>query len=140
MTLVVLVLQVATVQAEELEGSVALIAARGSVVEVISLMDVRRLYLGLKSVDSQSVKNPVINLQSKTLYDEFMKNIMHMTEGSYKRKIVKRMFRQGRGEIVEAATLVELNKHLLENRGDISFVELSAIENMENIEVIQILW
>jgi hypothetical protein len=125
---------------DEAKAKVALVAASGSDIEVISLRDVRRLYLGIKSGENKSVRNPVLNLQSTELYDEFLKNIMHMTVGSYKRKLVKSIFRQGREEIQEIASINELNKHLLENKGDISFVELTAIENMENIEVVQILW
>lgn len=140
MVVFMLVLLASTAHADASEGEVALIAARGSGIEAMSLRDVRRLYLGFKSVDSMPVKNPVLNVQSRALYDEFLKNTMHMTEGSYKRKLVKRIFRQGIEEIPEVASLKELNDHLLENIGDISFVEITSMENMENIEVIQILW
>lgn len=122
------------------EAKVALVAASGSSIEVMSLRDVRRLYLGIKAGENRSVRNPVLNLQSTELYDEFLKNIMHMTAGSYKRKLVKSIFRQGREEIQEITSLNELNDHLLQNKGDISFVELTDIGNMENIEVVQILW
>lgn len=117
-----------------------MIAARGSGVEAMSIRDVRRLYLGLKSVDSVSVKKPVLNVRSKVLYDDFLKNTMHMTEGSYKRKLVKRLFRQGGETIPEMSSLEELNVHLLENIGDISFIEVNSLEGMDDIEVIQILW
>lgn len=137
---VLLVLLATTAHADEAEGKVVLIAARGSGIEAMGIRDVRRVYLGLKSVHSESVKKPVINVRSKVLYDEFLKNTMHMTEGSYKRKLVKGMFRQGRGEILELESLKELNAHLLENIGDISFVEKASIEDMQNIEVIQVLW
>ncbi len=122
------------------EAKVALIAARGSNIEVMSIRDIRRLYLGLKSTDNKSVSNPIINLQSVDLYDEFLKNIMRMTASSYKRKQVKAIFRQGREEILEVTSLKELNNHLLENKGDVTFVEITSIESMENIEVVQILW
>jgi hypothetical protein len=82
----------------------------------------------------------VLNLQSDELYDEFLKNVMHMTASSYKRKRVKAIFRKGSEEITEIDTLRELNRHLLQNRGDVSFVELSAVDDMSNIEVVQILW
>lgn len=122
------------------EAKVALITASGSNIDAISVRDIRRLYLGLKSTDNESVRKPVLNLQSEELYDEFLKNIMRMTAGSYKRKLVKAIFRQGREEILEISSLKELNDHLLKNKGDVSFVEITAIENMENIEVVQILW
>ena len=129
-----------TVSANESSEQVALIAARGSGIEEMSIRDVRRLYLGLKSVDSVSVKKPVLNVRSKALYDDFLKNTMHMTEGSYKRKLVKRLFRQGGETIPEMSSLKELNVHLLENIGDISFIEVSSLLSMDDIEVIQILW
>ena len=129
-----------TVSANESSEQVALIAARGSGIEEMSIRDVRRLYLGLKSVDSVSVKKPVLNVRSKALYDDFLKNTMHMTEGSYKRKLVKRLFRRGGETIPEMTSLKELNVHLLENIGDISFIEVSSLQSMDDIEVIQILW
>jgi len=137
---VLMMLLLPTANAETGEGKVALIAAKGSGIEEMSIRNVRRVYLGLKSVDSVAVKNPVLNVQSRVLYDEFLKNTMHMTEGSYKRKLVKRMFRQGGEKIEEVSSLKELNDHLLEHVGDISFIEVSFIDSMENIEVIQILW
>ena len=125
---------------EEGQGKVALIAATGSNIKAMSSSDIRRLYLGLKCRDNQSVGKPVLNLQSEDLYDEFLKNIMRMTAGSYKRKLVKAVFRQGKEEILEVTSLEELNDHLRENKGDVSFVDIAAIDNMDNIEVVQILW
>lgn len=133
-------LLVFSVHADENEGRVALIAAKGSDINIMRLMEVRRLYLGYESETGSSVKNPVLNVQSKKLYDGFLKNVMHMTDGSYRRKLVKRIFRQGSEKIREIETLEELNTHLVKNVGDITFVEVSSIEEMEDVEVIQILW
>ena len=44
------------------EGKVVLIAAKGSGIKSISNRDIRRVFLGLKSADSEFVKKPVINL------------------------------------------------------------------------------
>jgi len=140
MVFVLSMLMISAVYAESSDDEVVLIAARGSGIEAMQLRDIRRVYLGFKSADNKSVKNPVLNVQSKALYDEFLKNTMHLTEGSYKRKLVKRMFRQGSGEILEVKSLEELNKHLQDNIGDISFIETDSIENMDNVEVIQVLW
>jgi len=119
---------------------VVLIAAKGSGIESISNRDIRRVFLGLKSADSELVNKPVINLHNREVYDEFLKNVMHMTEGAYKRKIVKRIFRNGTKEIKEVEMLKELNTHLLSNVGDISFVEDAAVEKMHGIEVVKVLW
>lgn len=134
------VLLVFTLPAASEQAKVALIAASGSNVDVMSDRDIRRLYLGLKSTANKSVGSPVLNIYSEDLYDDFLKNIMRMTAGSYKRKLVKDIFRKGRAEITEVTSIGELNDHLLKNKGDVSFVEVTSVESMHNIEVIQILW
>ena len=122
------------------EQTVVLIAARGSGIEEISNRDIRRIFLGLKSADSELVNKPVINIYNEEVYEEFLKNVMHMTEGAYKRKIVKRIFRHGTREIKQINELQKLNDHLIRNVGDISFVDSAAIDDMQDIEVVKVLW
>lgn len=134
------VLSVTVISPVHAQDKVVLIAAKGSGIESISNRDIRRVFLGLKSADSDQVNKPVLNLYKKEVYEEFLKNVMHMTEGAYKRKIVKRIFRNGTEEVKEVDMLEELNDHLTSNVGDISFVEYDAIEKMHDIEVVKVLW
>jgi len=138
--LVTAVLMIAIIKPCYAEDKVVLIAAKGSGIESISNRDIRRVFLGLKSADSDLVNKPVINLYNRELYEDFLKNIMHMTEGAYRRKIVKRIFRNGTEEIKEVKMLNELNTHLTNNIGDISFVYNDAAEKMQDIEVVKVLW
>lgn len=138
--LVIAILMGAGIKPCYAEDKVVLIAAKGSGIESISNRDIRRVFLGLKSADSDFVNKPVINLYNRELYEDFLKNVMHMTEGTYKRKIVKRIFRNGTEEIKEIKMLNELNTHLTSNIGDISFVYNDAVENMHDIEVVKVLW
>jgi hypothetical protein len=139
-SLLVIVLITLSIDLSYAENKVVLIAAKGSGIESISNRDIRRVFLGLKSADSEIVNRPVINLNNKEIYEEFLKNIMHMTEGAYKRKLVKRIFRNGSEEIKEVEMLNELNAHLTNNVGDISFVENTVVDKMTDIEVIKVLW
>jgi len=138
--LVTAVLMIAIIKPCYADDMVVLIAAKGSGIESISNRDIRRVFLGLKSADSDLVNKPVINLYNRELYEDFLKNIMHMTEGAYRRKIVKRIFRNGTEEIKEVKMLNELNTHLTSNIGDISFVYNDAAEKMQDIEVVKVLW
>ena len=137
---VIAILIIASIKPSYAEDKVVLIAAKGSGIESISNRDIRRVFLGLKSADSDLVNKPVINLYNRELYEDFLKNVMHMTEGTYKRKIVKRIFRNGTEEIKEVKMLNELNTHLTSNIGDISFVYNDAAEKMQDIEVVKVLW
>ena len=134
------VFMMSNISPADAEQSVVLIAAKGSGIEEISNRDIRRIFLGLKSADSKMINKPVINLHNKETYEQFLKNVMHMTEGAYKRKIVKRIFRNGTEEIKEIMLLNDLNAHLTSNVGDISFAEMSVVEAMHDIEVIKVLW
>lgn len=138
--LAVLIIIMVVVKPANAVESVVLIAAKGSGIESISNRDIRRVFLGLKSADSELVNKPVINLYNKDIYEGFLKNIMHMTNGAYKRKIVKRIFRNGTEKIKEIDMLKELNEHLTSNIGDISFVDAAAVEKMHDIEVVKVLW
>jgi len=138
--LLVIVLITLSIGLAYAENKVVLIAAKGSGIESISNRDIRRVFLGLKSADSELVNRPVINLNNKEIYEKFLKNVMHMTEGAYKRKLVKRIFRNGTKEIKEVKMLNELNEHLISNVGDISFVENTVADKMTDIEVIKVLW
>jgi len=137
---VVAVLMITAIRPCLAENKVVLIAAKGSGIEMLSNRDIRRVFLGLKSADSELVNKPVLNLYNRKIYQEFLKNVMHMTEGAYKRKLVKRIFRHGSEEIKEVDMLDDLNAHLTRNIGDISFVEYNAVEQMQDIEVVKVLW
>ena len=138
--LVIALLMVASIKPCYSDDKVVLIEAKGSGIESISNRDIRRVFLGLKSADSDSVNKPVLNLYNRELYEDFLKNVMHMTEGTYKRKIIKRIFRNGTEEIKEVKMLDELNTHLTSNVGDISFVYNDVAETMHDIEVVKVLW
>lgn len=140
LTVAVTVLMITAISPCHAEQKVVLIAAKGSGIEMLSNRDIRRIFLGLKSVDSKQVNKPVLNLYNRQVYHEFLKNVMHMTEGAYKRKLVKRIFRHGTEEIKEVEMLSELNAHLTGNIGDISFVDSTAVEKMQDIEVVKVLW
>ena len=137
---VTLLAMTAAIRPCQAESKVVLIAAKGSGIEVLSNRDIRRIFLGLKSADSDLVNKPVINLYNREVYEEFLKNVMHMTEGAYRRKLVKRIFRHGAEEVKEINMLEELNAHLKSNTGDISFVDYDAVEKMHDIEVLKVLW
>jgi hypothetical protein len=122
------------------DDKVVLIAAKGSGIEMISTRDIRRIFLGLKSADSEMVNKPVINLHNRKVYEQFLKNVMHMTEGAYERKLVKRVFRHGTAAIREVDRLDELNRHLSNHVGDISFIDYTELEHMPDVEIVKVLW
>ncbi len=117
-----------------------LVAAESSQVQKVSVLEIRRIYLGLPSSAESLIKSPVINSSDSVVYKSFLKNIMHMTEKGYQRKIVKRIFRQGGRKVKDIQNISELVKHLEKNMNDISFMDEQTAKNTKGIRVVQVLW
>ncbi len=124
--------------AQEFKG--VLVASESSQVKEISILEIRRIYLGLPSASESNIKAPVINLSNQDVYKAFLKNIMHMTEKGYKRKIVKRIFRQGGKKVKEIDDVDELVKYLEENTNHVSFMDEETAKKFKGIKVVQVLW
>jgi hypothetical protein len=124
--------------AQEVSG--VLVAAESSPIEKISIIEIRRIYLGLPPSRDSQIKKPVINLSGQETFKAFLKNIMHMTERGYQRKLIKRIFRQGGGKIVEIDNIDALVGHLEKNPHDVSFMDMDAAKQAKGIKVVQVLW
>jgi len=65
---------------------------------------------------------------------------MHMSEGSYKRKVIKRVFRQGSNKIKEINNLSDLDRHFIEHPNDICFISDKDRKHLINSKTIKELW
>ena len=117
-----------------------LVVSESSPVKKTNVLELRRIYLGLTSSANSLIKKTVINSSSQTVYKAFLKNIMHMTEKGYQRKIIKRIFRQGGEKVKEIKSIPELVNYLDKNIYDVSFMSESTAKKTKGIKVIQVLW
>ena len=124
--------------AKSAEG--VLVVAESSEIQQASILEIRRIYLGLPSSGDSLIRKPVINLSNREAYKAFLKNVMHMTEKGYRRKLIKRIFRLGGGKIAELESVTKLVEHLTENPNDISFMDKAVAEKTKGIRVVQVLW
>ena len=117
-----------------------LVAAQNSQLNKISIIEVRKLYLGLPASKQSGIKQPVINTSDKQVYLSFMNNIMRMTEKSYNRKLIKRIFRQGADKIISIDNNEELVQFILDNPNNVTFMSIEKAKNAKGIKVVQPLW
>jgi hypothetical protein len=117
-----------------------LVAAQDSPVEKISLLEIRRIYLGLEPTVDSRINQPVMNLTDPLLYRAFLRNVMHMTESGFRRKTVKRIFRQGGEKVAQIKSNSMLIEHLKNNKNDVTFMDLKTAQQSTEIKVVQVLW
>lgn len=122
------------------ENSGVLVTAYDSPVQKISILEVRRIYLGLEPTEDSRIDRPIMNLSDPELYKTFLKDVMHMTENGFRRKTVKRIFRQGGEKIKQIKSHSALIKHLKNNKNDVAFMNLKTAQQSSEIKVVQVLW
>ena len=115
-------------------ASVVLVTHKSSELGSLTLLEIRRLYLGFP-VSNEHVKRPVINRSNNEVYEA-----MHMTEDGYRRKIVRRVFRYGTNYIDELYSLEGIRKHLAERPGDVVFIDARKLPLVPDARVIVRLW
>ena len=120
-------------------SSAVLVTHKSSELKSLTLLEIRRLYLGFP-VSNEHVRRPILNRSNNKLYEAFLKNVMHMTEDGYKRKIVRRVFRYGANYIDELYSLEKIMQHLAENPGDVVFIDAGKLSMAPDVRVIVRLW
>jgi hypothetical protein len=136
---VLLVLSVSLPSYAQDAGGV-LVAAKSSRIQKTDILEIRRIYLGLPSSSDSLIRKAAINFADKKTFKDFLKNVMHMTEKGYRRKLIKRIFRLGSGKIIEIENIEKLVRYLKENPNDISFMDKDTAEKTKGIKVVQVLW
>ena len=122
------------------EQRAVLVTSKSSSINKLERKDIRRIFLGLQPTSSTQENKPVINLTNKKVYKLFLKNVMFLTESGYKRKLVKRVFRQGADKIKTIETNKELLNYLNNNPDNISFMLEQDAKKQSDIKIIQALW
>lgn len=128
------------VTAANASDSGALVVAQDSPVQKISILEIRRIYLGLEPSADSHINRPVINLSDPILYKAFLKNVMHMTERGFRRKTVKRIFRQGGEKVKQLKSRSALIEYLKNNKNDVTFMDLKTAQQSKEVRVVQVLW
>jgi hypothetical protein len=118
----------------------ALVVAQDSPVQKISILEIRRIYLGLEPSADSHINRPVINLSDPVLYKAFLENVMHMTERGFRRKTVKRIFRQGGEKVKQLKSRAALIEYLKNNKNDVTFMDLKTAQRSKEVRVVQVLW
>lgn len=130
-------------QADNLFNSdkqVVLVTHKSAPIPKLDRKDIRRIFLGLRPIKQTRVSKPVLNRSNPAIYKHFLKNVMFLTERGYKRKLVKRVFRQGADQIDSVNNVQQLKEHLSNNPYNISFMLEQDALQQPDIKIVQVLW
>ncbi len=139
LTLLLIILCFADVQASEINNAV-LVTATETPVEKFTNKELRLLYLGYPVTRGEQRFEPLINQSNETIYQSFLQKIMFMSEQSYNRKLVTRVFRHGGERPSSYKQRVLLISELKNNANAITFMVPNLAAKIEGVQVVQQLW
>lgn len=139
LTLLLMILCFADVHASEVNNAV-LVAATETPVAKFTNKELRLLYLGYPVTRGKLRFEPLINQCNKTTYQSFLQKIMFMSEQSYNRKLVTRVFRHGGERPSSYKQRALLISELKNNTSAITFMGPDVAAKIEGIQVVQQLW
>lgn len=122
------------------DSQTVIVTSKNSDISSMEIKDIRRIFLGLRPINSSQGNTPIINTSNKKSYKLFLKNIMFLTERGYKRKLLKRVFRQGADEITSFDSIKDITTNLKTNPNNFTFMLKKDALTQPDLKVIQALW
>lgn len=122
------------------DSQTVLVTSKKSDISTMKTKDIRRIFLGLRPINGTQTNTPIINTSNKKAYKLFLKNIMFLTERGYKRKLLKRVFRQGADQINSFDSIKDITENLKTNPSHFTFMLKEDALNQPDLKIIQALW
>ena len=122
------------------ESQCVLVTSSESKIQNLTVLDVRKLYLGLNIDKKYGVKYPVLNASSDKTFNFFLKKIMRMSERNYEHKLIKNIFRKGTDKVNRYKIKSELVDHLKRNPGAVSFMDEKKARDELGLKIVMKLW
>ena len=122
------------------EEHLVLIAARDSDITPLSMIELRRLFLGFPVRRGGRPVVPVLNRSSEQSYQVFLQAVMAMSARAYHRHLLRRFYRSGirpPEEVRELKTLLDVVKY---RPGAVTYVIRKRLPDDPDIKIVQELW
>lgn len=120
--------------------AVVLVVRADSPVSGLSLVTVRKLFLGVPVLIDGKSLHPIRNVSDERLDDIFLQEIVAMTKQAYDREILVGVNRQGWIRPAEAASVARLTEALYADPQAVSYMWMRDVEHNPRLKVLRILW
>lgn len=122
------------------EQHLVLIAAADAEISPLSVVELRRLFLGLPVKRAGRALVPIINRSSERSYQVFLQAVMAMSDRSYHRQLLRRFYRSGIQPPAEIRDFADLLAAVKRRPGVVTYVIGERLPNDLGISIVQELW
>lgn len=119
------------------QHTIVLVCSQGSNIASLSPIDIRKLFLGVPVMVDGKPLMPIQNNTDALLTEVFLQKIIFMSEQSYERQLVSRVFRLGGKRPEKYSNSIELVKKLNETPGTLTYM---WSEDAIDLKSLGILW
>ena len=135
-----LVVLALTAEMAAAQDAVVLVVGRDSPINEISLLDIRKAYLGISVSLGGDTVRPLRRNDDEQLNQIFMQTVIAMSERSYERRLLSLMLRFGTPRPEETDDRDELDRRLAERPHSIAYMWASEAEADARVKVVRTLW
>ena len=122
------------------EEAVVLVVGNDSPIEEISLLDIRKAYLGITITMEGRTVRPLRQDEDDRLNLIFLQSVIAMSHKSYERRLLSMMLKYGTPRPVEVDDHEELVERLAGNRYAIGYMWKSEADANPRVKAIKVLW
>jgi len=126
--------------AEPSQHTLILVSSQDSSIPALSPLDIRKLFLGVPIIRNGLILKPLRNATDPFLTEVFLQKVIFMSERSYDRELLSRVYRLGgkRPKIYSVNT--ELVNELRHIPGTLTYMWLDDIENTAGLKSLGVIW
>jgi len=122
------------------EEAVVLVVGSDTPIEEISLLDIRKAYLGISVTLGGSTIRPLRREDDERLNQIFMQSVIAMSQRSYERRLLSLMLKFGTPRPEAVDSRAQLFRRLEENTFSIAYMWKSEAESDARVKVVRVLW
>jgi len=138
--LLLVIVSTLAAQAAWAERAVVLVVSHDSPLESVSMLSIRKAYLGIPVVEGGTYVKAVRRGDDARLNDIFMQVVIAMSERSYERRLLSLTLKFAAPRPIVAANPEELVEDLTADRSRIGYMWESEAQSDSRLKILRVLW
>ena len=122
------------------EESLVLVVSADSPVTHLEIIDVRKLFLGLRVAVGGQPLRPLDNRSDERIHEAFLQNVLGMSGDAFERRLLSMTLREGVPRPAVYRNTAELLDAVAADRGAVSVAWLRDVQRDRRIRVLRVLW